>query len=50
MTTLTLYYLFLDGDMIIEEVKELTPLDNAEEDALVEQFGKVCRGLLLYPP
>ncbi len=46
VTALTLYYLFVDGERILEEVKSLTPLDDAEEDALVDQFGKVCRGVV----
>ncbi|MGI9457268.1 MAG: AI-2E family transporter, partial [Aeoliella sp.] len=47
VTALTLYYLFIDGDMILKEVKELSPLGDDEEDALVEQFGKVCRGVVV---
>ena len=45
--TLALYYLLLDGVKILKEVKELTPLDDVEEDALIEEFGKVCRGVVV---
>lgn len=47
VTTLALYYLLADGDTILKEFKELTPLEDAEQDALVEEFGKICRGVVV---
>jgi predicted PurR-regulated permease PerM len=47
VTALALYYMFADGQTMLRQAKDLLPLDDAEEDALIEQFGKVCRGVII---
>ena len=44
---LALYYFLADGPALLSEIKELSPLDDDDEDVLFEQFGKVCRGVVL---
>jgi predicted PurR-regulated permease PerM len=43
---LALYYLFADGDGILRRFKRLLPLEDKEQDALIVEFGKVCRGVI----
>jgi predicted PurR-regulated permease PerM len=43
---LAIYYLFADGDAILRNFKRLLPLEEKEEDAIIDQFGKVCRGVI----
>lgn len=43
---LALYYLFADGDRMLLRFKRLLPLQEKEEDALIVEFGKVCRGVI----
>lgn len=45
--SLALYYFLADGPAILSEIKDLSPLDDEDEDVLFEQFGKVCRGVVL---
>ncbi len=44
---LALYYFFADGPQLLKEAKELSPLDDDEEDQLMGQFDKVCRGVVM---
>ena len=47
VTSLGLYYGLVDGDKILRLGKDLSPLDESVEDALVENFGRVCRGVVM---
>lgn len=44
---LALYYLLADGDKLAAEARRLSPLEPADEDALLDQFERVCRGVVL---
>lgn len=43
---LALYYLFADGDRTLRHFKRLLPLEDKEQDAMIVEFGKVCRGVI----
>lgn len=45
--TLAIYYFLADGEKVLGEFQRLSPLDEQEEAALFEQFGKVCRGIVM---
>lgn len=47
VTAMGLYYLLVDGETIQRRAKELIPLDDAVEDALIFDFGRVCRGVIM---
>ncbi len=47
VTSLGLYYCLVDGDAMLRLGKDLSPLDESVEDALVENFGRVCRGVVM---
>lgn len=44
---LALYYFLADGEWLLAEAKRLSPLDDQDENALLEQFERVCRGVVL---
>lgn len=44
---LSLYYFLADGNRMLAEAKRLTPLEEADEDELLGQFERVCRGVVL---
>ena len=44
---LALYYFFADGPKLLREAKDLSPLEDEDEDVLLEQFDKVCRGVVM---
>jgi predicted PurR-regulated permease PerM len=44
---LALYYLFADGPALLREAKDLSPLEEEDEQELLEQFDKVCRGVVM---
>ncbi len=45
--SLSLYYFLADGPKLWKQVKELSPLDDEDENVLFEQFDKVCRGVVM---
>jgi predicted PurR-regulated permease PerM len=47
VTSLGLYDCLVDGDQILRMGKDLSPLDESVEDALVDNFGRVCRGVVM---
>jgi predicted PurR-regulated permease PerM len=47
VTSLGLYYSLVDGDQILRLAKDLSPLDESVEDALIDNFGRVCRGVVM---
>lgn len=44
---LALYYLFSEGHIMVRKFKRLLPLADREENALIDQFGRVCRGVIM---
>ncbi|GIW99020.1 MAG: AI-2E family transporter [Pirellulaceae bacterium] len=44
---MSLYYFLADGPAILNEIKALSPLDDEDEELLIQQFGRVCRGVVL---
>ena len=44
---LSLFYFLADGDKMIEQVRQFSPLDKREEDDLIDQFEKLCRGVIM---
>jgi predicted PurR-regulated permease PerM len=44
---LALYYFFVDGPMLLRNMQALIPLENPDEEAVWEQFERVCRGVVL---
>jgi predicted PurR-regulated permease PerM len=44
---LSLYYFLSDGEHLLAEAKRLVPLEEEDEDELLEQFEQVCRGVVL---
>ncbi|TWU27654.1 AI-2E family transporter [Bythopirellula polymerisocia] len=47
VTGLALYYFLADGKMFLQQLQSFLPLDAEEQEILVEQFGKVCRAVIL---
>jgi predicted PurR-regulated permease PerM len=47
VTALALYYMLADGETLLRQGKDLFPLAESEEDALIDQFGRVCRGVIV---
>lgn len=47
VTGMALYYSLVDGDNLVRQAKDFIPLEEEEEDELIVQFGKVCRGVVL---
>ncbi len=41
-----LYYFFADGDLFVEEIKYLSPLGAEDQQVLLDEFEKVCRGVI----
>ncbi len=44
---LSLYFFLLDGPKMIDSIKGLSPLDDAHEEELVQEFGKVSRAVVV---
>ncbi len=44
---LSLYYAFADGPKLVSAVRKLSPLNDAEEVELYNNFDRVCRGVVL---
>lgn len=44
---LALYYFFAEGPALLRNVQTLIPLENPDEEAVWEQFERVCRGVVL---
>ncbi len=47
VTGLALYYFLADGKKYIQQLQGFLPLETDEQEVLVEQFGKVCRAVIL---
>ncbi|QEG36950.1 AI-2E family transporter [Bythopirellula goksoeyrii] len=47
VTGLALYYFLADGPQLMKQLHRFLPLEAKEEFALADQFGKVCRGVVL---
>lgn len=45
--SMALYYALADGEAILSDVKRMLPFEEHEVQELAEQFGKVCRGVVL---
>jgi len=44
---LSLYYFLADGPSFLEEARKLSPLEDEDENELIDQFEKVCRGVVM---
>lgn len=44
---LAVYYFLADGEKILSEIQQLSPLQEEEELALFRQFEQVCRGVVM---
>ena len=44
---LALYYFQADGGSILAQVRQFSPLERKEEDELIDQFEKLCRGIIM---
>jgi len=44
---LSLYYFLSEGPLLQKKLHQLSPLEVSEESILLDQFGRVCRGLVL---
>ncbi|MEW4528906.1 MAG: AI-2E family transporter [Maioricimonas sp. JB045] len=42
-----LYYFLAEGPTLLETVQAVTPMADDDEDALIGEFGRVCRGVVL---
>jgi len=47
VTGMALYYALADGDDLLHQANDFIPLDQSEQDEIISQFGKVCRGVVL---
>lgn len=47
VTGMALYYALAEGDEMLHQANDFIPLDQSEQDELISQFGKVCRGVVL---
>ncbi len=45
--SMALYYALADGEAILADVKKMLPFQDPEIQELADQFGKVCRGIVL---
>ncbi len=45
--SMALYYALADGESILADIKKMLPFEEHEVQELTEQFGKVCRGVVL---
>lgn len=45
--SLSLYYFLADGPKLMDEARKLSPLDDDDEKELLDQFGKICRGVVM---
>jgi predicted PurR-regulated permease PerM len=45
--SMALYYALADGAAILADIKKMLPFEEHEVQELAEQFGKVCRGVVL---
>ncbi|MDY6776949.1 MAG: AI-2E family transporter [Candidatus Nanohaloarchaea archaeon] len=46
VTAFTMYYLFKDGDTMLESVKGMVPLEEDREDHLVEEIDRMSKAIL----
>ena len=44
---LALFYFQADGDKVLSQVRRFSPLDIKEEEELIDQFEKLCRGIIM---
>lgn len=44
---LGLFYFLAEGPLLLRAVQRISPLRNEDEEALFEQFGRVCRAVVL---
>lgn len=44
---LALFYFLADGESLLAEAQRLSPLEDEDENALLEQFDRVCRGVVM---
>ncbi|QDU37954.1 putative inner membrane protein [Maioricimonas rarisocia] len=42
-----LYYFLADGPGLLRAIQAVTPMENDDENTLIEEFGRVCRGVVL---
>ena len=45
--SMALYYSLADGNAILDDAKQMLPFEEHEVQELADQFGKVCRGVVL---
>lgn len=45
--SMALYYALAEGDAILTDAKKILPFEEHEVQELADQFGKVCRGVVL---
>ena len=43
----SLYFFLLDGPKMLETIKQLSPIDDAHEQELIDEFGKVSRAVVV---
>ena len=46
LTLYSMFYLFRDGEMIIEKLRQLSPLKEEYEDKLIERFSSISRATI----
>ena len=44
---LALYYFFADGERMLGELQRLSPFETRDELVLFQQFGEICRGVVV---
>lgn len=47
IVALGLFYFLADGPALLQTLQRLSPLDDEDEQALFEEFDRVCRGVVL---
>jgi len=46
ITLLMLFYLFIDGEKILQSIKDMIPLDSKHKDTIVSEFKRVTNGVV----
>lgn len=47
ITCVSLYYFLADGPLILQAIRDVSPLEDEDEVVLFTQFDRVCRGVVL---